>query len=123
MKRTNSYALPAASVNWFRYESSSCRPTQKPRSRTFKGIRPLGAARQRQEPIFKDHIPKKKDRKIFVQTEDKDLRIFLIQEHKDVDALCVECREKFKMGGYSVEWPPGTFRPPLPPIANAIEWS
>lgn len=82
----------------------------------------LGAARLRRQPLLKPHTPKKKGRKIFVQSMFREVRQRIIENIKQVDELCRKVYQKWKVGDFSVLWPPGTFPPPLPPMANAVLW-
>ncbi len=88
------------------------------RAQTGKPI--LGSAKLRSQPILKSHQPKKKDRKIFVLTSIKALRLELIEEFK---AFCIKCRLcylRWLSGDINVKWPPEAFKPPLPPSANIL---
>lgn len=69
---------------------------------------------------MKPHKPKKKSRKIFAQSVFKEVRIRLIKELKAIDALCRKIYQKWKHGDFREVWPPGTFPPPLPPMANSL---
>jgi len=80
----------------------------------------LPASVQRCQEILKPHTPKKKERKISFQTSCKKRRQEIIRSLKYIDDLCNECYRKLKNGDCNVEWPPGTFRPHAPPIANAL---
>lgn len=82
----------------------------------------LGAARLRKQPLLSPHTPKKNSRKIFVQSIYKEIRLQIIAELRQIDALCREVYRLWKQGDFSVPWPPGTFPPPLPPMANAISF-
>ena len=90
------------------------------RLRERRGIRVLGAARLKSQPIMAEHEPKKRGRRIFCIASTKELRIKLI---KGFQAFCAECRrcyEAWRGGNVLVTWPPGAFLPPLPPRANAV---
>jgi hypothetical protein len=90
------------------------------KERVKSGKTVLGAARLRIQPLLKPHTPKKKGRKIFMQSMFKDIRIMLIQEMKMIDALCRKIYQLWKKGDFSMRWPPGTFPPPLPPQASQL---
>jgi hypothetical protein len=66
------------------------------------------------EPYMKPHIPKKKERKIYLICGDRALRLQLLERFKGIFARCRECYRKAKEG-LRVEWPPGTFTPWFPP--------
>lgn len=88
------------------------------RKRTGKKI--MGARKLCSQQIMQMHRPKKKDRKIFVISSIKNLRIQLIAEFKQ---FCIECREslrRWRSGEFCVVWPPGAFKPPLPPLINLL---
>ena len=80
----------------------------------------LGAERLKSQPIMKPHVPKKKDRKVFLLCSIKELRIKLIEEFKSFCEQCSECFRRWKARDFSGEWPNGAFRPPLPPIVNLL---
>ncbi|MBN8548917.1 MAG: hypothetical protein J0M12_06355 [Deltaproteobacteria bacterium] len=88
--------------------------------RRTEGRRVLGALRLKQLPIAQSHTPKKKQRAVFVLSSSAQLRTRYIAL---VKALCQKCTELYKLArcGFSgLDWPPGMFLPPLPPIASAI---
>ncbi len=68
----------------------------------------------RQAYFMKPHIPKRKERKIFLICSDKELRLGLLQSFRRTLSRCRECYQKAK-AGIRVEWPPGTFIPWFPP--------
>ncbi|MCB0358284.1 MAG: hypothetical protein KDD44_01565 [Bdellovibrionales bacterium] len=89
--------------------------------RELTNKRVMGKERLRAQPLLKAHTPKKKERKILVQSRFRDIRKALIEEFKRIDALCRAVYERWKQGDFSCSWPPGTFPPPLPPLANALQ--
>ena len=93
------------------------------RWRERKGWRVLGGKALYEQPIMAPHTPKKHGRRIFCVAATKQLRIALIKEFKEFCAKCRECYRRWKLGDYLVQWPPGAFLPPLPPLANAVEFS
>jgi hypothetical protein len=90
----------------------------KTRKEQGKGV--MGATALRNQPLLKPHNPKKKGRKIFVQSMSKAVRLALIRERKLIEALCREVYRRWASGDFTVPWPPGTFPPPLPPMASAV---
>lgn len=82
----------------------------------------MGAHRLASESIMKAHKPKKKSRKIFVICVHEDLRISCIKEHEEFCQVRRERYEEWKAGDLSSPWPPGALRPPMPPLANAMEF-
>lgn len=83
-----------------------------------KGV--LGAKNLRLQPFMKDHTPKESERRIFVISSIKELRISFIEEFKN---LCELCTEYFfeSLRGNSCEWPPGMFRPSYRLRASALD--
>ena len=80
----------------------------------------MGAERLRNEGIIENYVPKKKDRKPFVLSSIKRVRIGYIHF---MDALEARCRELYKQmcqGVKNLEWPPGVFIPACPPLYSAI---
>ena len=80
----------------------------------------LGLNGLKQQPIMAAHVPQRKSRKIFVIARDNDLRCAIIEATQRICELCYECYESYLRGCFLVRWPPGTFPPPLPPLANAL---
>lgn len=72
------------------------------------------ASALRQSPFLKHHIPKKKERKIFLICCDTEYRLSLLEAFRNIFRRCRECYEQAK-AGIRVEWPPGTFIPWFPP--------
>ena len=66
------------------------------------------------EPYLKPHIPKKKERKIYLICGNREQRLELLETFRQIFARCRECYRKAKEGLW-VEWPPGTFTPWFPP--------
>lgn len=89
--------------------------------RQREGKRVLGAAYLRREKILREHTPKRvpMDRKIFFITTVREYAISFLKSYKE---FCAECREAYAALclGCSVPWPLGGFKPPIPPLANAI---
>jgi hypothetical protein len=83
-----------------------------------KGV--IGVAALMNQPLLKPHRPRKKGRKIFVQSQSRPLRLALIRERKVIESLCREVYRRWSRGDFTICWPPGTFPPPLPPMASAI---
>ncbi len=79
----------------------------------------IGAPALFYEGIRWDHIPKKRDRKIFVLASTPELRIYVIKKMQQLRNLCATLYEKLKKG-INVTYPPGMFKPWVPPNANAL---
>jgi hypothetical protein len=80
----------------------------------------IGAAKLRRQALMRPHTPKKRDRRVFVMASCSKLRKQLIDTYNAICALCAECYSRYLHGDFLVRWPPGTFPPPLPPLANAL---
>jgi REP element-mobilizing transposase RayT len=90
--------------------------------RLEKGRKVIGPQKLLLQPLMLDHIPKARSRKVFVICGDKELRMACIRAMEEIEDLCIQCYLRWKQGDYSLQWPPGTFRPPMPPLANAISF-
>ena len=88
--------------------------------RKQKGRRVAGAHWLRSQRIMQAHKPKKKSRKIFVICSIKELRRAIIAEFKEFCGQCRECLERWRRGEFDVQWPPGAFKPPLPPLVSLL---
>ena len=86
------------------------------RKREGKSV--MGAKSLRNQPILKPHKPKKKTGKIFIITTVNEIRLEFIARMKTFHAICRNCYQRWKIGEFSVKWPPAAFRPPLPPTLN-----
>lgn len=91
--------------------------------RTKQASRVIGAHRLVEEPILKPHKPKKKSKKIFVICHDKNLRTACIKEHQDFLSERSEIYFLWRKGDFSSGWPPGSFRPPMPQLASAVDFA
>jgi len=79
-----------------------------------------GAERLRKEPLTLNYRSKKDSRRISIYAACSELRIRMIEEYRDFCDRCQECYERWKIGEYRVEWPPGSFLPAMPPRYNVI---
>lgn len=77
-----------------------------------------GARRLEREAIDLSYRSKKETRRIFIYAVDDAVRIEKIAEMKWFDERCRYCYERWLIGDYGVQWPPGAFRPPLPGNVN-----
>jgi len=82
--------------------------------RTVIGVQKLIKA-----PLMKSHEPRQRERRVYVHSSDKELRISFIQMIKEFCRKCAECYQLFKRGEL-VTWPPGAFRPHAPPLASVL---
>lgn len=83
----------------------------------------IGSVRLKQASIQRSHTPKERSRRIYVLSSDAEERISYIQMMKELNARCRQLYKLARQGVTNLDWPPGMFRPPLPPIASAIgDW-
>ena len=90
--------------------------------RQQEGKAVMGAATLRSQPILKPHTPKKRERKVMILTSINELRLQLIEEFKNFCTECKNCYRCWLQGDFKVEWPPGAFRPPIPPNMNIVSF-
>jgi len=90
------------------------------RLRRMTGKKVMGAKKLRAQPILKPHKPKKHGINIFYLGSTNRARIAFIAEFKKFCEVCKECYKEWLKGNLSVKWPPGAFKPPLPPGMNII---
>ena len=88
--------------------------------RIRRGFRPMGAKRLEAQPIDLAYMSKSQGRRIFVYASDKNIRMRMIQRYKEFCRICDECYQRWKLGDYTIEWPPGAFKPPIPPQVNCF---
>ena len=89
-------------------------------NRGQNGWKVKGASRLAAESIDLTYKPKKDSRRIFIYAIDPDRRKQMLADYKLFCLRCTYCYEQWKMGDYSVEWPPGAFQPPIPPRVNWV---
>lgn len=83
-----------------------------------KGL--IGISALRRQSILKAHKPKKKERKIFIVCSSREVRLAFITEFNLFCRRCEECYREWLNGNFHIDWPPGAFKPPLPPNLNLI---
>ncbi len=88
--------------------------------RAEEGTNVMGIAYLESQPILKPHKPKPKERNIFVLCSIAELRISIIEDSDAYDEQCNECLSRWRNGEFHIEWPPGAFKPPLPPLVNLL---
>jgi hypothetical protein len=86
--------------------------------RCQNGWKVKGASRLAAEAINLTYKPKSGSRKIFIYTLNPERRKQMLADYKFFCQRCTYCYEQWKVGDYSVEWPPGAFQPPIPPRVN-----
>jgi len=84
------------------------------KARLAAGKRCIPRAVLLREQYMRPHIPKKKERKIYLICGDREQRMEHLERFRQILARCRECYRKAKEG-LRVEWPPGTFTPWFPP--------
>lgn len=82
--------------------------------------KPLGATRLKKQGISWNHIPRKKNRNIFVLSTIQELRIEYIKMFQELQRRCADLYRQACLGARNILWPPGTFVPSLPPNASAL---
>lgn len=87
--------------------------------RAKHSMQAVGAKRLKRQALWVSHTPKRKDRRIFVIARSKEVRISYIKLVEHISKLCTHCYQAWKRG-VRLEWPPGTFPPPIPMYANAL---
>jgi len=85
-----------------------------------KGKTPLGRRALCKVAIMKPHTPKKRDRKLFVLATVNKARIDFILTFKNFTAHCIECYQMWLGGDFTIIWPLGAFKPPMPPGHNLV---
>lgn len=88
--------------------------------RALEKRRVLGVRSLKSAPIAQVHTPKKKQKKIFVLSSDPERRKAYIQFMRTLCQKCAELYQMARSGYQALDWPPGVFRPPLPPLASAL---
>jgi len=88
-------------------------------ARLKKGWRVKGAARLAREAVNLSYKPARDSRRIFVFALDEKTRIAKIEEFKAFRERCRKCYERWCEGDFTVQWPPGCFKPPQP---NNLNW-
>lgn len=89
--------------------------------RKREGRSVMGRDKLMSQAILKPHTPKKKrNKKPFLLSSCNKTRV---QELLAFEHFCKECRrcyEQWLLGNFFVTWPPGAFKPPLPPNMNIL---
>jgi len=89
---------------------------RKERSRKKKKV--MGAKNLAAQSLTLSYKSKSITKKLFCYAADKETRVQMIADYKEFCARCAECYQKWKLGNYKVEWPPGAFLPYMPPRYN-----
>jgi len=66
------------------------------------------------------HIPKKKERKVFMYASCKEIRIAFLETFRAFIHRCAECYRLMRQGYKDVPWPAECFKPPIPRLCNAF---
>ena len=89
------------------------------KERLSKGYKVLGAQRLMRQSIKKtypsDHLT---SHHLCYMTDRNEDRLEWVQLFKEFCRACHAAYEAWKIGNYRVEWPPGSFRPAMPPTAS-----
>jgi REP element-mobilizing transposase RayT len=90
-------------------------------SRRKEGRPVKGAHALMQQAISWEHEPEGRgERRVFVISTNKQLRLEFIRRHREITRECRELYRRACSGEQGLRWPPGTFRPRIPPLASAI---
>ena len=86
-----------------------------------EGRRVLGRNRLKTQSLRKQYIPKKFSKaNPFIICSDNAQRVAEIAGYKEFCKQCDEAYQAWKIGDYTVEWPVGSFKPAMPPMANSF---
>ena len=89
---------------------------EKAREREGKTV--IGQAALQAAHLDLDYVPERHGKKMWCICDDKDLRIRFIQWAKSLKKQAREVYERWKIGDFSVKYPPGVFPPAIPKLAN-----
>lgn len=81
-------------------------------------LRLLGASKLATAAIDLTYRSLADSRKIYICASDPEVRKRLLADYKRFCERCSYCYERWKIGDYSVEWPPGAYLPPIPQRVN-----
>ncbi len=81
----------------------------------------LGVNKLKMTPLLKKHKHKKAKKKLIVLTKNKDLRLRLLKEIKDITYKCRRLYKLYKKDFKRRPWPPGTFPPAFIPMASMLD--
>jgi len=70
--------------------------------------------------VSDDYIPSKKERKVFMYSSCKELRLRFLEKFRRFISRCAECYRLMKEGQIDVPWPLECFKPPIPRLCNVI---
>ena len=93
-------------------------------ARLAKGYKVIGAQRLMRQSIKKsyssDHLV---GRHLSYMTDCNRDRLEWVRQFKEFCEACRIAYEAWKIGNYRVEWPPGSFRPAMPPTVSAVSFT
>ncbi len=89
--------------------------------RALRGWKVKGARRLREEAISLKHTPKEDSVRIYVYSIVKEIRIQMLDEYTEFCRACSYCYDRWKVGDFTVHWPPGALLPCVPPVANFFD--
>jgi hypothetical protein len=84
------------------------------RQRSDKGLKAIGVVALKECVYMTPHLPKKRPHSIWFICSDVKKHHQIRETRRAIDQECVECFKLSQKGEYC-EWPPGTFKPGLPP--------
>ena len=80
----------------------------------------LGAHNLKLQSMLREYTPKKHGKRMICLASDKNLRVEYITFFKEIVARANEVYAKWKIGDFSLEYPPGLFPPAHPRCANLL---
>ena len=88
-------------------------------ARIAKGHKVMGAQRLMRQSIRKSHSTEHlAGRHLCFMTDNNEDRLEWVRQFEEFCDVCRAAYEAWKIGNYRVEWPPGSFRPAMPPTAS-----
>ncbi|NDC37476.1 MAG: hypothetical protein EBZ48_05435, partial [Proteobacteria bacterium] len=87
--------------------------------RIQNGWKVMGANRLARQPLDLEKHEPPPSRRIFIYAIDPEIRTAMIAEYRQFCGICKACYEAWKLGDFSVLWPPGAYQP-APPIT--VNW-
>lgn len=89
--------------------------------RRLKGKRVKGASKLRVEPLDLRYKSKSTSIRIHVYALDERVRKRMLRHYDAFQQACEKCWKRWKLGDFTVLWPPGAFVPAAPPRANYFD--
>lgn len=113
--------LSVKEINQMILDSLNVREENARKIREDQDATVIGRVALLAQRFMREYTPRIKERRIYVICDNKEIRILFIQKIKEITAYCKDLFKAACRGAHNT-WPPGTFKPPIPPLANAIAW-